>query len=83
MKILEDITEDEMILNFLIAELDSKRFGHHISNKLKNDKISQDIIRKANLNNKEENMYRKNLLNSYRGYGQKAFIFDNFPTNVK
>jgi len=80
---LEQISEEEVIANFLKAEIDSKRFGKRIHNILKEDKKSKNIIISPDLNNKQENRYRKELLGKIRGFGRNKDFFENFPKDIK
>ncbi|MCL5784102.1 MAG: hypothetical protein M1142_01965 [Patescibacteria group bacterium] len=83
MRKIRDITEDEMISVFLKAEINSNRFGKHILDRLQRDSKSRDLIEFPNLNNVEENQYRKQLLSEYRGFGMDQALFQGLPTDVK
>ena len=80
MKILEQITEDEFVAEFLKAEINSKRFGKPIIEDLKEH--SKEIILNPNLKNEEENKFRKKLLGKVRGWNNK-FIFEKFPNDIQ
>lgn len=80
MQILEQITEDEFIAEFLKAEINSKRFGKSIIEGLKS--YSKEIILNPNLKKREENKFRKILLGKVRGWNNK-FIFEKFPKDIK
>lgn len=76
---LRDSSEDEMILEFLKGEIKSERFQDQIFDILNSQKVSVDIIEKANLNSLEENKIRKKILGIFRGYGCNTHMFENFP----
>lgn len=82
MKIIKDITENEMIAIFLKGELNSERFDKPILNALKSYKIDRDIVDNYDLKNEEENKLRKKILADARGYNNKL-LFDGFPKDVK
>ncbi|MEK6819647.1 MAG: hypothetical protein AABY03_00415 [Nanoarchaeota archaeon] len=83
MKIIKKISEDEMISEFLKGEVNSPRFGKKIIDSLKRDKKDKRILLNPNLNNKNENIYRKNLLGKLRGFGRNKDIFEKFPKDIK
>lgn len=80
-KELKEISEDEVISEFLKSEINSQRFGKRIINAL--GKNSKRIITNPNLNNSKENQFRKNLLGEVRGFGRNEALFENFPDDVK
>lgn len=80
MKILHRISEDEVIAEFLIAEINSKRFGALIKNAMGNEDAT--IVTNPNLNNHQENHYRRNLLGEVRGFGKNEDLFESFPSEV-
>ncbi|MEK6847890.1 MAG: hypothetical protein AABX50_02070 [Nanoarchaeota archaeon] len=81
MRILHQITEDEVITNFLKSEINSKRFRKPIILALKNK--SKKIILHPNLKDRKENQFRRKLLGKVRGFGMNRDLFENFPNNVK
>lgn len=80
MKILRRSSEDEMILEFLSAELESIRFRDKMIKVLKTLQLDEEVIIKADLNNDEENIIRKRILACFRGYGRNEELFERFPT---
>lgn len=78
MKIIRESSEDEMILEFLKGELSSKRFGQNLLNILTELNINKDIITKGDINSKEQNIIRKQIIYKFRGYPNKE-LFNNFP----
>lgn len=81
MKILEQITEDDVIAEFLKSEINSKRFGKRIIKALK--KKSKSVITNPNPKNKKENRFRRNLFGQVRGFGRNKDLFENFPKDIK
>jgi len=82
MKILKPISEDEMISVFLQGEINSNRFGKLILSKLNKDGKSREIINHPDLKDESENIYRKEIMQEYRGYGVNTHLFENFPRSV-
>ena len=82
MKKIKDISEDEMISVFLRTEINSNRWSKFILSLLKKDGKNRNIIDNPDLSNQEENMYRKDLLGNYRGYGGNSDLFTGFPDDV-
>ena len=63
MKIIRNSSEDEMLLEYLKSEINSKRFGERLKKTLNELNISKDILLNGNLENKYENdkeIYRQN-----------------------
>ncbi|KKQ90010.1 MAG: hypothetical protein UT14_C0046G0001 [Candidatus Shapirobacteria bacterium GW2011_GWE1_38_92] len=77
MKILHNITVEEMISVFLIAELNSPRWGKKIENILLKNKIDKRIVTSPNISNSRENSLRALVLGEFRGYGKKDGLFDD------
>lgn len=76
-------TENEMILAFLRAEIDSTReFDKRILQSLKSQGCTRALIDKPNLSDQTENEFRMKLLN-YRGYYDRTFLFKGFPKDVE
>ena len=82
MRITKGISEDEMIAVFLKGEIGSFRFGEKIIKYLELDNQNRKIIDNPNIDNNEENKYRRNLFEKYRGYGSNKELFENFPQDV-
>lgn len=78
MKILKEVSESEVIAEFLKGEIKSKRFGKDIIDSLKKEKKSKYVVIHPDLSNKLENKFRKKLLGKVR-----EEFFENFPTDVK
>lgn len=83
MKLLSEITEHEMIAEFLKAEYSSARFGDKLKELLNKNNINHDLIKIPSIHNSSENVARKELFWEYRGYGKNEWIFENFPHDIK
>ena len=83
MKIIKSISDDEMVLEFLRAEINSDRFSPHVLNALAVLNLDKNIILNPNTKNQTENIYRKKILTLYRGYQNNSALFENFPNDVK
>jgi hypothetical protein len=83
MKVITDISENEVVAEFLRAEINSKRWRDKIKEILNNYNSDRNIIDSPNLNDNRENEIRKNVLGEFRGFGRNTSIFTNFPNNIK
>lgn len=83
MEILKQITEDEVIAEFLKSEINSKRFGERITEALHRKKTSKRVVANPNLRNKKENQFRRDLLSKVRGFGVNKDLFEDFPNDIK
>ena len=83
MRRLGPITEAEMIAAFLQGELASSRFGSHIEDLLRRDGRSLDIIQHPNWHDEDENLFRRSVLDAYRGYDARTGLFADFPRDVQ
>jgi hypothetical protein len=77
-----DGLENEMVLAFLAAEIDSNRFGYLYVDNLGALNLGRDLIDKAHLNSERENASRRLLLGSVRGYGKNEALFTGFPRDA-
>lgn len=82
MEIIKEISEDELILLFLKSELYSNRFGKQITDQIQKDNQNENIITNPDLSKETQNVYRRRLLEKYRGYGINKHLFDNFPEKI-
>jgi len=78
MKKIRDSSEDEMILIFLLEEIESERFKQDIYNSLTKINLDEALIKNANLLDEKENLLRKQVPGIFRGYPDKE-IFQNYP----
>jgi len=77
MKIIQDITAEEMVSVFLIGELNSLRWGKKIEKILITNKIPKKVITEPKIGNKKEDQKRALVLGEFRGYGKKGGLFDD------
>ena|SRR5438477_3463899 len=83
MRDLSPATEDDMVLAFVQAEIDSARFGPLYAAILSNSGLERSsIIDQPNLQSDRENRIRRELLTAVRGYGNRTLLFKGFPQNV-
>jgi hypothetical protein len=79
-------TENDMVLAFLRAEVDSPRFGAHYRPHLDRSNAlgitRERLIENADLNSSRDNALRIELLKAVRGYRANSFLFRSFPDNV-
>jgi hypothetical protein len=79
-------TEDEMVLAFLRAEVESSRFGRPYQNcfdALKKFGINQEhLLGEADLHSVQHNSIRKDILRIARGYGDSQLLFRSFPDDA-
>lgn len=83
MKAIRASSEDEMIAEFLSAELTSARFGRQILDALKECGAPEGMVRNPDLHNKKENRLRRAVFTKYREYGSNRGLFENFPSDVR
>jgi hypothetical protein len=77
MKFLEKSSSQEMVAEWLKAEMWSKRFSLPLKKVLRKFKQSQSIINDPKLDNKRENILRKKVLFTYR-----KDMLRGFPKNI-
>lgn len=82
MKLIRDVTENEMVAVFLQAEINSARWGESIQALLTRNEKNRNIIDTPDLASELENSYRKQLLGEFRGYVQDKHLFETFPNDV-
>lgn len=78
MKIIRNSCEEEMILEFLKGEINSKRFNQKLYDILKELNISSEIITNGDINSDGQNKLRLKIMNKFRGYPDRE-LFENFP----
>jgi hypothetical protein len=78
-----EITEDEMILEFLQGEIDSPRFQSKIIEGAEKLGINIRCIKLPNRENPNENKERRALLEYYRKFSSRQGLFGGFPTDVR
>jgi|tagenome__1003787_1003787.scaffolds.fasta_scaffold20937343_2 hypothetical protein len=83
MRILGDSSEDELVFEFLAAELDSRLFREGVGNCLKLVGARRSLLQVPNFGNPTSNVLRKRVLSCYRGYGRNDLLFRGFPADAK
>jgi hypothetical protein len=71
-------SEEEMVLAFLQAEVDSPRFGND-ARKAVGD---MNLVSNPHLGEPRENARRRTALQRYRGFGSNDLLFRGFPAEV-
>ena len=72
-------TDNDMVLAFLKAEIDSPSFGGRYNEFLNDHTLTRrSLVDQANLWNMADNLKRKALLNFTRGYTAGKALFDGF-----
>ncbi|MDI9470702.1 MAG: hypothetical protein QM296_10935 [Bacillota bacterium] len=70
MRIIRPSSETEMIWEFLRMEMSSPRYETEISAALAKYSATAKLLLDADLSNDTENRLRREILGSFRGYGQ-------------
>lgn len=78
MKFIKNVSESEMILEFLKGEFKSNRFNTDLLKALNQLNLNETIIINGNITNQKENEDRLKIINLFRGYPNKE-LFENFP----
>lgn len=84
MRVLGPATEDDMVLVFLRAEIDSSRFAVDLLAALADLGLDRSLIDRADLSDAEGNLRRRQVLEEFRGprRGPGAGVFGGFPDDV-
>jgi len=77
MDVIEDCSEHNMVGAFLQGEIESRRYKHHILNKLAADGTARAVVDSPDFTNRTDNEYRRQLL-AYRGYLDGTYLFTGF-----
>lgn len=80
MKLIHQVQEDEVIAEFLLAEINSVRFKDGILHALGDRDLN--VILEPNLNDPGDNQIRREILSQTRGFGLNTDLFENFPVKV-
>lgn len=84
MIVIGPATENEMILAFLRAEIDSPRYGPLYQQRLSSSGFSRyQLIESPDLNDAPQNTTRMALLRDVRGYSTNLYLFQGFPRDVE
>lgn len=84
MRVLGPATENDMVLAFLRAELESSRFADDVLAALAGRGLDRALVDRADLNDPEGNLRRREVLEAHRGprRGPGAGVFGGFPDDV-
>jgi len=74
-------SENEMVLAFLRAEVDSSRYDEMVTTTLFRLGFTRKVIDEPDLTDEAENSARKQLL-AFRGYERREALFTGFPVDV-
>jgi hypothetical protein len=80
-KILSPVSEDAVIAEFLLAEIDSPRFRDGIIAALGSH--AESVITNPDVDREDENQIRREILGLTRGYGCNQDLFERFPDDVQ
>lgn len=81
---VREATEDEMILAFLRAEIDSPRHAEVLESWLNECGASRGMIEEGDPSDPTENAARRCILRNFRGYRNvQPLLFPNFPQFVR
>jgi hypothetical protein len=83
MRELGPVSNDEMVLAFLRAEIDSPMRAVFYRSVLTALRFDRSLIDSADLNDGYANCIRAVVLGAVRGYGRNDFLFYGFPSNAK
>ena len=83
MRFIKDINENEMVIAFLQAEIDSARYGELLNQLLSQNGYDRSIIDHPIIDDPTENAVRAELLASARGYKVNTALFQRFPANIQ
>jgi hypothetical protein len=76
-------SEDDVVLAFLRAEIDSPKWGQNYLRVLRDLHLDRDcLIDAANLADSHAGVVRKDVLGAVRGYGRDEALFTGFPPNT-
>jgi len=82
MKILNDITEDEVTAIILQYNLNSFRFKNELKELLRQQKLDMKIITNPDLKDGTENALRRKFVQSLDGSGVGGYLAKDFPNDV-
>lgn len=83
MRIIEPITEEEMIAVFLRGEIKSERFGQQIRDAISLHGVDEQIVQNPDTTDAVQNRLRRRLLRTARGYGSGISWFMGLPKDVQ
>jgi hypothetical protein len=83
MRLVQRISEDEMVAVFLRGEIGSPRYGCAILDLLRRDRLDSSLVDHPDLTDPTANGARKKILAEYRGFGRDADVFTGLPDDVQ
>ena len=75
------VTEDEVIHAFLLAEINSNRWGRSVEAALTSQNIERSLIDAPLLGNPDDSRRRKRVLASLRNYDRPVDVFERIPAD--
>jgi hypothetical protein len=83
-RVIGPASEDDMVLAFLRAEIESSRFAADVLAALGGRGLDRTLLDQADLSDPDANLRRRQVLEDYRGprRGPAAGIFGGFPDDV-
>jgi hypothetical protein len=84
MRVLGPATEDDMVLAFLRAEIESSRFADGVLAALAGMGLDRALVDQADLGDVDANLSRRRVLEVYRGprHGSDAGVFGGLPDDI-
>jgi hypothetical protein len=84
MRVLGPATEDDMVLVFLRAEIESSRFADDVLAALAGMGLNRTLVDQADLGDADANLSRRRVLEVHRGprHGTDAGVFGGLPDDV-
>lgn len=82
MRVIRDISEDVMILEFLKAEIDSPRWIERYQRWFDHEGFDRGLVLNGSVESGVQNQQRRELLGHVRGY-RNRFLFIGMPMRVK
>lgn len=77
-------TEQDMLLAFLRAEVESPRFGEAYRSILSRGYLDREhLLDRPDTTDEKQNRYRREMLKAIRGYGAGQLLFAGFPDDVR
>lgn len=80
---LRDVTEDEVVAEFLKGEVDSERFSEELLKACEALEVNKNTIINPDISNRGENELRHKVLAKYRGWRENRALFTDFPEKVQ
>jgi hypothetical protein len=81
-RILRGSSEAEVVAMFLVAELESPRYGDVIRGLLAEAGADESLLRGPDLDDAAENLLRESVLERHRAWSSLEGLFSGFPRNV-